>query len=81
MRRHNFINHTHGNAAPHLFFSPQASCIAIHELMGTRRTWAGTLIDRPALMNAIWNYLPVYAVMANRLEQAGWKGYLVKLAA
>lgn len=67
------------NTMGYLFFSPQASCIAIHELMGTRRTWAGTLIDRPALMNAIWNYLPVYAVMANRLEQAGWKGYLVKL--
>lgn len=68
-----------GRTLGYLFFPPAASCIAVHELMQTRRGWEGTLIDKPALMNAIWNYRPDYAVMSNRLEQAGWKNYLSRI--
>ena len=63
----------------YLFFPPAASCIAIYELMQTRRAWEGVLIDRPALMNAIWSFRPDYAVLSNRLEQSGWKNFLARI--
>lgn len=55
----------------YLFFTACASCIPIFELMRTRQAWDGTLIDRQALMNAIWEYLPQYALAQNRREQLG----------
>ena len=40
--------------------------------MQTRmEVWSGTVIDKPALMNAIWRDAPEYAVMMNRQEQTG----------
>ena len=56
----------------YIFFPAQISCIPIYELMQTRmEVWSGTMIDKPALMNAIWRDAPEYAVMMNRQEQTG----------
>lgn len=54
----------------YLFFPKDASCIPIYELMETRRAWEGTVIDRPALMNAIWEFMPQYAMHLNGQEDA-----------
>jgi len=62
-----------------LFYSRQSSCIALYELMQTRPSWEGTLVDKPALMNAIWKFCPKYAVMSPHLEQTEWKNYLSRL--
>ena len=53
------------NAAEYIFFSKEVSCIPIYELMGTRGEWDGSVIHRPALMNAIWECLPKYALHVN----------------
>lgn len=63
----------------YLFFSKQSSCVALFELMETRKQWEGTLIDRPALMNAIWEYLPRYALIKNGQEQMGINNLLALL--
>lgn len=47
--------------------------------MQTRPAWEGTVIDKPAVMNAIWRYLPKYAAMAPGLSESGWKNYLSKV--
>ena len=62
-----------------LFFSSENSCIALYELMQTRPAWAGTLIDKPALMNAIWKNCPKYAVALPQLDETAWKNYLTKV--
>ena len=49
----------------YLFFDKETSCVPACELMETRRDWEGTVIDRPALMNAIWAFQPVYALHLN----------------
>lgn len=62
------IHHTLG----YIFFPQKISCIPLYELMQTRtEAWEGTVIDKPALMNAIWKELPEYAVMMNQQEQTG----------
>ena len=46
----------------YIFFPAKVSCIPLRELLRVRPEWAGTVIDKPALMNAIWNadeYLPI----------------------
>ena len=60
----NLIASLESNATDYIFFSKEASCIPIYELMETRRKWDGTVIYRPALMNAIWECLPQYALHA-----------------
>lgn len=62
-----------------LFFSRQSSCVAFYELIQTRPAWDGTVIDKPALMNAIWQYCPKYAAMAPKLEQTEWTNYLSRI--
>lgn len=49
----------------YIFFSKEASCIPIYELMETRSEWDGTIISHPALMNAIWAFMPTYAMHLN----------------
>lgn len=49
----------------YIFFSKEASCVPLYELMEARREWDGTVIDRPALMNAIWEFMPQYAMRLN----------------
>lgn len=63
----------------YIFFPEQISCIPIYELMRTRSEWSGTLIDRPALMNAIWKVLPEYALLTNQQEQAGQNDFVFLL--
>ena len=53
----------------YLFFSQKSCCVAFYELMQTRPAWEGTVIDKTAVMNAIWRYLPKYAAMAPRTER------------
>lgn len=65
--RKNDIHQTMG----YLFFSHPAACAAIYELMETRPEWNGSLIDKSALMNAIWKHLPDYAVLSNWWELKG----------
>ena len=54
------------------FFSKEDSCVAVFELLQTRPEWveAGR-VDLPALMNAILEYRPEYAVSHNLYEQSG----------
>ena len=61
-----FMEYDHElDATGYLFFSKEASCIPIYELMETRKEWDGTVIKRPALMNAIWAFQPEYALHLN----------------
>lgn len=55
----------------YIFFPAKVSCIPLYELMRTRPEWEGTIIDRRALMNAIWSSYPDYALEMNRQEQLG----------
>ena len=55
----------------YIFFSAKVSCIPLRELIRTRPEWTGTLIDKPALMNAIWKVAPEYAALMNCQEQSG----------
>jgi len=55
----------------YIFFPAKVSCIPLRELMRTRPEWAGTVIDKPALMNAIWAAAPEYAALMNWQEQSG----------
>lgn len=55
----------------YIFFPEKASCIPLRELLRVRPEWAGIVIDKPALMNAIWNVAPEYAYLMNCQEQSG----------
>ena len=55
----------------YIFFPRQVSSVPMYELMQTRSEWEGHMIDKAALMNAIWKYIPEYAVIMNQREQAG----------
>ena len=55
----------------YIFFPARVSCIPLRELLRVRPAWAGTVIDKPALMNAIWNAAPEYAYLMNWREQSG----------
>ena len=60
------------NTLGYMFFSERASSIPIFELLGSYPAWTESgLIDKPALMNAIWQDFPEYTVIANSLEQSG----------
>jgi hypothetical protein len=60
------------NLRGYLFFSRQASCIPIFELLPVHREWETMgLINQAALMNAIWKYYPQYAATYNFEEQHG----------
>lgn len=60
------------NTFGYMFFSEDASCVPIFELLKTRREWeTSRLIDKAALMNAIWEKAPAYALAYNSMEQAG----------
>ena len=62
------INHTLG----YKFFSQKQSCVAIFELLQYHPEWLTSgRVNLPALMNAILEYWPEYAVSFNAHEQAG----------
>lgn len=73
--------HDLGETMGYLFFTAQSSCVPIFELMETRKEWEGTLVNKPALMNAIWQYLPKYALMKNNQEQIGKKDLVSRVMA
>lgn len=52
-----------------LFFPQDICCVPLFELM-KHRNW-GAVIDRAALMNAIWDRFPEYAAGYNAREQSG----------
>lgn len=66
-------------AMGYLFFTRESSCVPIYELMMTRRKWDGTVIDVPALMNALWKYTPKYAVHLNGGKAQGLDDELARL--
>lgn len=54
----------------YLYFLKDAACVAVWELLCTRRELVTTgLICKPELMNAIWTYQPGYALGYNTQEQ------------
>ncbi len=56
----------------YLFFTKQASCIPVYELMLARKHWwTSGVINRQALENAIWCSYPEYAANHNLQETAG----------
>jgi hypothetical protein len=62
------LDHTMG----YLFFTQEASCIPIFELMQARRHWESSgIINRIALENAIWLNYPAYATEYNIREATG----------
>ena len=52
----------------YLFFAKEFSCVPVYELMETRKEWDGTVIHRPALMNALWEYAPKYSILFQQQE-------------
>ena len=58
----NLLANAGKHATDYMFFSKEASSIPVFELMERRREWDGTVIDSHALMNAIWECLPQYAM-------------------
>ena len=60
------------NTLGYMFFEERESSIPIFELLGSYPIWTKSgLIDKPALMNAIWQDFPEYSVITNSLEQSG----------
>lgn len=56
----------------YLFFDQETSCTAIFELLKVRPEWiTAGLIRKAELMNAVWEYAPLYASSYNAGEQAG----------
>ena len=77
------------NTLGYLFFPESAGCLALFELWKWYDEFmASGLIDRAAMMNAIWRNHPEYAAIFNRREQEGlndgaahfwhWLGYDVQ---
>ena len=60
----------------YLFFSVQSCPVPIYELLQTRPEWSASgMVNKAALMNAIWTNHPEYALAYNKLEQAGLRAY------
>lgn len=60
------------NTLGYVFFNEQASSIPLFELLGSYPAWIKSgLVDKPALMNALWQDFPEYAAIANSREQSG----------
>lgn len=56
----------------YLFFTKEASCIPVYELMQARKHWwTSGIINRQALENAVWRSYPEYAASYNLQEAAG----------
>ena len=53
------------------FFQGDAICLVLFELMTAHQRWDWSLINRAALMNAIWAQSPEYAAEHNLREQRG----------
>ncbi len=63
--------HNIENTLGYIFFPEQISCIPLYEMMRERPEWAGLVIDKQALMNALWDAAPEYVCLINQQEQSG----------
>lgn len=54
-----------------VFFEERYYCIPIWELMKLRKKWESGVVDKAALMNAIWQNCPEYATIYNAQVQQG----------
>lgn len=60
------------NTLGYLFFEEKDFSIAIYELLSLRQDWIDNgMVNRSALMNAIWKHHPNYAATHNMQEQLG----------
>ena len=72
MAGYDYYRNSIENLRWYLFFSRQAGCIPIFELLPVRREWeAMGLINQAALMNTVWKYYPQYAATYNFEGQHG----------
>lgn len=56
----------------YLFFNRETSCAAVFELLKARPQWLDRgMVRRAELMNAVWQYQPMYAAAYNAQEQKG----------
>ena len=63
--------HNIENTLGYIFFPMKISCIPLYEMMRARSEWAGLVIDKQALMNALWDAAPEYVCLINQQEQSG----------
>ena len=64
--------HDIDNTLGYQFFTKKESCVVIFELLPCRSKWLSSgLVNLSALMNAILEYWPEYAVSYNLYEQSG----------
>ncbi len=63
----------------YIFFPIDISCLPLYELLQERPEWEGTVIDKPALMNAIWDVVPEYAFQISKWEQSGKNDFISAL--
>ncbi len=62
------IERTYG----YMFYTERICCVPLYVLLRTRKAWETTgIIDKSALMNAIWENCPEYAASNNAREQSG----------
>lgn len=54
-----------------VFFRGDDICLPILELMRDNQQWDWSMVDKPALMNAVWARFPEYALAHNMREQQG----------
>lgn len=59
------------NTLGYSFFREGVICLPLLELMLENGGWDWSLIDKPALMNAVWTAFPEYAAAHNMREQRG----------
>ena len=55
----------------YIFFRGEDICLPLLELVRGNDQWDWSLINRPALMNAVWRSFPEYAAAYNIREQQG----------
>lgn len=60
----------------YFFFQENDICLIVFELLCFEENIRKEIIDIPALMNAIWNHHPEYAIQYNVREQNGENDYL-----
>lgn len=61
------LNETMG----YVFFQEDDTCLPLFELVQQNSRWDWSMINQPALMNAVWTRFPEYAAAHNMREQRG----------
>lgn len=63
--------HGIGETLGYFFFQEDTICLPLFELMQGHRNWDWSMVDKAALINAVWARYPEYAAAHNILEQQG----------